>query len=363
MSPRASGELLFVGSLPFATEEEALRTTAEVFGDVVFALPDGEPGPRSMWVAYEMSHLFEPHPDIEVAQRPSSPDGIPRHIYDLSTYRVRAGVSELHFERWPRIDDAISSYRLFRSLRDEGAIPPGVRFQVCLPLTASAITGAFQHNFAADYPVVQRAFEDLAERELHRLFTEIPAEDVALQWDIAFEPLDLEGVLPWTVHEEAWDRYLEPIGRLSPHIPAAALVGYHLCYGTFPQWPMYEARDMDLIVRMANAARQHAGRTVDWFHLAGPRHLRSEEDAFFEPLRDLDRGDAAVYLGIVLQLDGADGVRKRAATASRHLDDFGVALYCGFGRQPGEDGRTTLQDHRAALDAFRRWREGVPEPA
>lgn len=352
MPSRAKADVLFVGSLPFDSEEAALRTTAELFGDAVFALPDGEPGPRAMWVAYEMSSLFEPHPDIEVATRPSSPDGIPRHIYDLTTYRVRSGVSQLHFDRWPRIDDAISSYQVFRRLRDEGAIPSGVRFQVCLPLTDSAVSGAFQQRFAADYPIVKEAFNDLAERELRRLCTEVPPEDLAIQWDIAFEPLDNEGVLPWTIHDQAWQRYIEPIGRLSSQIPEEALVGYHLCYGTFPTWPMYEARDMGLIVSMANAAVQQSSRSVDWFHLAGPRHLRSEEDAFFRPLRDLDVGDAWVYLGIILQIDGAEGLRKRAATAGRHLDDFGVALYCGFGRQPGESGRQTLQDHREALDAF-----------
>jgi hypothetical protein len=43
---------------------------------------------------------------------------------------------------------------------------------------------------------------------------------------------------------------------------------------------MYEARDMGLLVRMANFAVAHSGRTVDWLHLAGPRYLRSEDRSF-----------------------------------------------------------------------------------
>jgi hypothetical protein len=31
-------------------------------------------------------------------------------------------------------------------------------------------------------------------------------------------------------------------------IPAEVLLGYHLRYGTFPEWPMYEARDLGLLV-------------------------------------------------------------------------------------------------------------------
>ena len=93
--------------------------------------------------------------------------------------------------------------------------------------------------------------------------------------------------------------------RLTRLIPSEALVGYHLCYGTFPEWPMYEARDMDLLVRMANFAVANSGRTVDWLHLAGPRYLRSEDRSFFAALVDLEPLDARVFLGIVLPIDGA----------------------------------------------------------
>ncbi len=44
---------------------------------------------------------------------------------------------------------------------------------------------------------------------------------------------------------------------------------------------MYEARDMGLLVRMANFAVADSGRTVEWLHLAGPRYLRSEDRGFF----------------------------------------------------------------------------------
>ena len=47
------------------------------------------------------------------------------------------------------------------------------------------------------------------------------------------------------------------------------------------------------------------------------------------------------------------GLRRRQATASRHLAGFGVAMYCGFGRQPGKDGMQTMRDHRQAALAAR----------
>lgn len=352
MDGRVESDLLLVGSLPAESTEAALRRGGELFGDLVFALPDGETGPRGAWVGYERSRLFAPHPDVETVRPSPSPTGIPRHAYDVPIFRIRPGVSDLRLDSWPRIDEAIASYRVFRALRDEGVIPAHVRFQIGLPGPASAIVSAFQADFAADYPRVERAYEDLVAREVDRLLAEVPAADLAIQWDMAYEVLDVEGVLAWT-SGDAWERFAGPVSRLSAAVPAEVLMGFHLCYGTFPEWPMYEARDMSLLVRMANTAVQSAGRPVDWLHLAGPRYLRSEDDAFFRPLADLDPQGARVYLGIVLPLDGAEGLRRRAATASRHLADFGVAMYCGFGRQPGQDPDATLTEHRDTVAALR----------
>ena len=135
--------------------------------------------------------------------------------------------------------------------------------------------------------------------------------------------------------------------------PDEALLGYHFCYGTFPQWPMYEARDMALLVRMANEASAHSARNVDFIHMAGPRTTRSDDDSFFEPLRDLDVGDTRVFLGLAMPIDGEDGLRIRTQTARRHLADFGIANYCGFARQPGVSPESTMRDHRALVDVFR----------
>ena len=88
-------------------------------------------------------------------------------------------------------------------------------------------------------------------------------------------------------------------------------------------------------------------------HLAGPRYLRSEDLSFFRPLVDLEPLDARVFLGIVLPIDGVAGLRRRVDTASRYISDFGVAMYCGFGRQPGKDGTETMREHAEVVAAVR----------
>jgi hypothetical protein len=347
MGRRVNSDLLLVGSLPVGSTEEAFRKGAELFGDLVFALPDGETGPRVAWVGYERERLARPNPDVEVVQETESPTGIPRHAYETPVFTIRKGVQELHWDTWPRIDDAIASYRIFTQLREEGVIPAHLRFQIGLPFPSSALN-AFKADFAHDYPIAEQAFEDLVAREIPRLMSEIPADDLAIQWDMAYETQDIEGVLAWT-SDGAWERFAEPVTRLTRLIPEPVLVGYHLCYGTFPEWPMYEAQDMSVLVRMANHAVEASGRPVDWLHLAGPRYLRSEDERFFAPLADLNAPDTRVFLGIVLPLDGIPGLERRHNTASKYLDDFGVAMYCGFGRQPGRDGDQTMREHRETV--------------
>src|SRR6201986_3465721 len=269
MARRVDSELLLVGSLPADSTEGALRSAAGFFGDLVFALPDGETGPRAGWVSYERGRLARPNPGVVVVQETESPTGLPRHAYETPVFGIKPGVTKVHWDSWPRIDDALASYSVFSSLRWSAVTLAGVRFQVCLPFPASALN-AFKADFAHDYPIAAQGFEDLVRRELARLFSVIPPADVAVQWDLAYETQDLERVLAWT-SEGAWERFAGPVTRLTRLIPAEALVGYHLCYGTFPEWPMYEARDMDLLVRMANFAVASLGRTVDWLDLAGPR--------------------------------------------------------------------------------------------
>ena len=84
-------------------------------------------------------------------------------------------------------------------------------------------------------------------------------------------------------------------------------------------------RDMGVLVRMANYA-----------------------------VACLEVGDARVFLGIVLPLDGEPGLRRRQATAAKFLPDFGVALYCGFRVQPGSTPEQAIAEHRNVVRAVRR---------
>jgi len=97
MTRRVNSQLLLVGSLPADSTDEAFRAGAELYGDLVFALPDGETGPRAAWVGYERERLTRPNPDVVVLEETESPTGIPRHAYETPIFGVREGASELRF--------------------------------------------------------------------------------------------------------------------------------------------------------------------------------------------------------------------------------------------------------------------------
>ena len=61
----------------------------------MFALPDGETGPRAGWVSYERERLVRPNEGIVVLAETESPTGLPRHAYETPVFGVKPGVTGL----------------------------------------------------------------------------------------------------------------------------------------------------------------------------------------------------------------------------------------------------------------------------
>ncbi len=344
---RVNSRMLLVGSLPAQSPEHAFRAGAELFGDMVFSLPDGETGPMAGWVSFEREHVIRPSADIVVVSETDSPTGLPRHAYETPVFTVRRDVERVRFETWPRIDAAIESYGLFRELKRAGVIGGDLRFQVGLPFPSSAMN-AFKSDFAADYPKAEAGYEDLVARELPRLLDAIPPEELAIQWDCAYETQDIERVLAWT-NEGAWERFAGPVTRLTRLIPEQTLVGYHLCYGTFPEWPMYEARDYRCwcgwpTSPCPNPAARSTGCTWPARATCAARTEASSAHWSTSSLATLASSSGSCFRSTARR-----GCAVGTGPPPRYLQDFGVAMYCGFGRQPGQDGDETMREHAQVI--------------
>ena len=171
MPRRINSDLLLVGSLPAGSTEEALRAGGELFGDLVFALPDGETGPRRMWAAYEHVSMLAPHPDVETVDEGAMP---PRHVGQMPVLAVREGQRELAFRPVAADRRRDRVLRAVPSDAREGVIPAHVRFQVALPFRTS-ISPAFKRGCSHDFPIVAAAFEELFAREIERLTERDPS--------------------------------------------------------------------------------------------------------------------------------------------------------------------------------------------
>jgi hypothetical protein len=350
---RIQAPVMLVGSIPLASAEEVLATSTDEVGGLVAALPDGETGYRTNWINYQAYFVHHAHPDIETMQRPAAVAGVeqwsPHGFEDLWSFRLKPGVEELSYPTLYYAEDAARSYLAFRDLRDAGRIPDGVRFQVSLP-TPTGVVMTFFRDRPDDYPRVHSAYEEAMRREVDRILSAVPAEDLAIQWDVCPEVIDNDGPRPWLATDTTpWERYTQTIDSVGSMVPEDVLLGYHLCYGDLGGHHIVEPEDLALVTRMANYAVSGTPRPVDWLHMPVP--IGRDDDAYFEPLAQLEAPDARLFLGLIHDQDGVDGASRRAQTAQRHApSSFGFATECGFGRRPTEAVAPLLRLHREVAE-------------
>jgi hypothetical protein len=368
-------EILLVGSVPLDTVEQVFRTIGGPLGPHLAYMPDGEVGDRRYWIDGIAYRVLNGHPEIETLRRPAPDEnGVerwrPQGIHDQFQFRVKPGVREVRFGdpgwRLGYTRDAVNSYFVFRQLKEEGVLPAAVKFQVCLPLTYSAVTSFFPDP--EDHTRIVPGFTAALLAEVVKMAELIPPDDLAIQWDLAVENRYLEATLPRegvaAARREA-KRLMAPAREISPHIPDQVALGYHSCFGTLNGWPSRQPRDLTGSVILLNEAAAASGRRVDFVHLPT---LGSAEDGFFAPLKDLNVGDARVYLGAIHHMHGADGLGRQLRSALKYLPQFGIAAPCGFGRVPERPGRflteqgsevppnyleIILRDHFAAVELLR----------
>jgi len=346
-------KILLVGSVPLETAEDVFRMFAPALGRGLSSIPDGELGERRWWVARFPRVLFSKHPDIETLERPPEEDLKTERLTRRGRgkswrFRMREGVRELRFTSpgtcMGFTEDAVSSYAVFRRLRDEGVIPAGVRFQVSIPLPNSSAAPSV--IVMEDIECFRKAMKDGLRAEAAEIVRRIPNEDLAIQWDGSWEITDLYGGVPGMDPAGALARNVDQLRELSVGIPESVMLGYHLCFGTFGGWPRLAPPDLGCAVEYANAIIAATGRRVDWMHIPT---LDTVDDAFYAPLAGLKPAGARVYLGMIHSMNTFDA---RLAVARRHLSDFGLGAYCGFGRIPPSELPGILQDHLRALAAL-----------
>src|SRR5262249_29523810 len=177
-----------VGSVPLASPEAVFRTLAAGIGDRLRRIPDGETGPRSDWIVWQLP-VFTTQQQLEVV-----PPG-PSSWRPLPLVRVAEGArpDPILFGALGYADSAIASYRVFARLKRDGVVPVACRFQVCLPTPLAPISAFVVPE---DQAVLEPAYEERLLAELQVILEDVPSDQLAIQWDTNFEFGMLEGVFP-----------------------------------------------------------------------------------------------------------------------------------------------------------------------
>ena len=336
-----SSNLLLVGSVPLDTVEEVMRTFGAKLGAQLPAMPDGEVGERRSWVNRFSYQLFNGHQDITTIRRPPPIDGVeqllPRIRSESWQFKVKPGVERIRFGlpglRLGYARDATNSYFIFRTLREQGLLPRDMRFQISIPMVNSVVRPLYFPE-PSDLARVRPGFEEALAAELEVIAKRIPADDLAIQWDCAWEVLAVNGEAREIPSESDIETHIAPIRRLSEKVPAGAALGFHFCFGTFGGWPAFAPDDLGPTVDLVNAVVADTKHRIDWVHIPV---LNRTDDAFYAPLARLAAPQARIYLGMIHSMESFGA---RLAVARKFVPDFGLAAYCGFGRPPREPIRT-----------------------
>jgi hypothetical protein len=347
--------LLLVGSIPLDTPKDVFETFGAPLGKYLFAMPDGEVGPRRHWISRVHYQVLAGHPELEVLQHPAPDrDGVerqaPRNAADAWWFKVKDGVEQVRFGdpgwRLGYARDALNSYFVFQTMKEKGVLPAHLRFQVSVPMVNSVLPPRIFPD-RDDLAKIRPGYEAAIRAELATIVEKIPANQLAIQWDCSTEVQDAYGGIPGYPLEGAIARNLAEVRNLSPHIPADVALGYHFCFGTLGGWPRFQPDDLGQVVQLANAFISASGRKVDWIHLP---ILDRSDDAFFAPLQELAPQGARVYLGMIHNMAR---FKARYAAARKHVADFGLGAYCGFGRMPVGDLPGVLAAHLQAVEIVR----------
>ena len=344
----------FNGSVNLADAGSVMREIVTRVPSGLRRIPDGETGDRGNWIYFQLQKFLQ-LPWLVPARPVGEADG---EYEELPQLRLADGTDPAQVS-WPDLgyaDAYLKSYETFAALRKEGVIPADVRFQVEYPTPLASIGGYIvpeqQQALLGSYE--QAMFADLA-----RLLAAVPADEVAVQWDVAVE----FGVLEETFAPggaQAFDAIIVGLARCIDQVPAEIPAGLHMCYGDYGHQHFKQPESLALQVRVLNAVAAAAKRPVSFVSFTVPQYQR--EDGYFAPLAQLT-ADPGTELNFALvpyhpaeQAPGTTDAQVRLIDAALAASpgggrDWGVCTECGLGRASRDEIPALLDLHRQIITA------------
>ena len=324
--------VFLVGSVPYEPAE-VFERTGHTLGPLLKRIPDGE---KKGWL-----------PSDDFRRTKGVVDGKGESISGPPFYKtVRAAEglapTDIVFDTLHYRPNAVESYATFKQMKDEGKLPPGMRFQVSIPTPFTGLISWDWDQLRAIWPVYEKALF----AEVAKIAAAIPHEDLAISWDVCEFVMILAN--PHAPDKYTADELAAAVARALDAVPADAEAGLHFCYGGYNSAgtgddPLNRViKDTGLMVEFFHNIRSHTKRSIDWLHIPVPR--QREDEAFFAPLANLDLdARTQLYLGLVYLEDGVEGAARKMSAASKYVQAYGVAAACGL-NNPGASSRPRTQE-------------------
>lgn len=329
---------VLIGSIPADNAGDAMTEAMRMVGPHLRALPDGETGDRSRWVAGTIES-FRDNPDLSVRREGDFADY--QQVLNFSVRKGRAlsgdrldlRIHKFFTESWP----------VFTRVRKDFD-QPELRFQVGVPgdfdiaMFAMGPLGALRHR---------KAFTDATVREVERVHAEA-GDEVLFQLELCAE-LVFVTKMPGALRGVVSSRFAKVVRGLVDRLPRDARFGIHLCLGDLGHKALGSMRDAGPVVRLANdvVGAWPAGVRLEYLHgpLAAGELPPTLDPAFYRPLAGLRLPESTRFVaGFLHESRSTEQARTILdLIESAYGRDVDVAAACGLGRRGPDNALATMR--------------------
>ena len=291
-------EVHLVGSIGLDTVDDVFSTAGPLLGRRLRRIPDGEPGPRRLWVSFQYP-LLRSSPFL----RPD-PSGALRKTSGFPLLCLAEGVApdEVSFGELGYAREARGSYLDFLAARERGnsagrPLPglPADADERHLRLLHGARRGSHRARLRKGHGAggcgYLRPYS--APRPLHPVGC-VPRHDC-----LGRQPQDQFPFVNAS-KEEIAQRFV----RICTPVPHDVELGFHLCYGDFGGKHFFDPVTARHLVDVANAIAKIVKHPIAYIHLPVPAPRATDE--FFAPMREFKLApETTIYLGLIHAADGS----------------------------------------------------------
>ena len=335
-----------VGAWPGRGPEHAMDQALSRLAPYLDRLSDGETGDRHLWCTPIIEKL-RANPDVELIR-----DGDWSDYQNVAQWRVRDGHTldpanvRMHYAL--AFHNSYPSFRVLREMHGR----PDLRFQVGIVAPIDDAIYAFGEAAFAD-PSILEAFQVATVRDIAEIHAEA-GDDVVFQIETVVALVAIaqaDDAAQAAVAAQMAETMIDTVRRS----PVGARFGIHLCLGDFHHTAYGAMRDVRPLVLLANAiaAGFPDDRVLEYVHapFAAAKEPPIEDEAFYEPLRDLDLPEDTRFIaGFLHESLDTEAHRELLARierlAGREVD---VAAACGLGRRDSDEEAFEQMRETAAL--------------